>query len=36
MVLTQLRNLLGNALKVAPPGSTITLTADGPADGAVR
>ncbi|MDO7849283.1 HAMP domain-containing sensor histidine kinase [Hymenobacter sp. M29] len=27
MVLTQLRNLLGNALRVAPPGSTITLSA---------
>ncbi|MGI4870112.1 MAG: ATP-binding protein [Janthinobacterium lividum] len=27
MVLTQLRNLLGNALKAAPPGSAITLAA---------
>jgi signal transduction histidine kinase len=27
MVLTQLRNLLSNALKVAPPGSAITLSA---------
>lgn len=27
MVLTQLRNLLGNVLRVAPPGSTIALSA---------
>jgi signal transduction histidine kinase/tetratricopeptide (TPR) repeat protein len=33
MVLTQLRNLLGNALRVAPPGSTITLAARPAADG---
>ncbi len=33
MVLTQLRNLLGNALKVAPPGSAITLAASLVASG---
>jgi len=34
MTLTQLRNLTGNALKVAPKGSTLVLAAQpGPADG---